>query len=393
MKNVYTNLKTRIKKLNISNLNILNKSKENQNKINKSNKIIQTTRNQVKKINRIFNGNETSLNKLNTIDANERCNTSRINVKLRNTKSRQRNLNRITFNNKLNNISGSSLLNNINEKQIKTTIFISDKNNNNNNNNNNINSLSKLGIDTMSKENNNLYINKKRNLKEESSVVVYRKKSPLQIRDLSDSPRQKFLKEKTRKNRIPWKTKKKGIDDELDPINIFDRYIKKFKLNKSNPFNAKNYLKQKDINNQRIKINKNKLFNKKGKNIINQNLYKKNVLNTNTFSKNYNNSYIISEKSLNHTNKINNINSTHKKYFININDKIMNSYKDKKIEKNIKFLDLNLPQKTNGKIYTKYNNQSYLTLNNYNNNKFGKHLFENPVENRNINIFINEYKF
>ena len=333
------------------------------------------------------------MNKLNTIDANERCNTSRINVKLRNTKSRQRNLNRITFNNKLNNISGSSLLNNINEKQIKTTIFISDKNNNNNNNNNNINSLSKLGIDTMSKENNNLYINKKRNLKEESSVVVYRKKSPLQIRDLSDSPRQKFLKEKTRKNRIPWKTKKKGIDDELDPINIFDRYIKKFKLNKSNPFNAKNYLKQKDINNQRIKINKNKLFNKKGKNIINQNLYKKNVLNTNTFSKNYNNSYIISEKSLNHTNKINNINSTHKKYFININDKIMNSYKDKKIEKNIKFLDLNLPQKTNGKIYTKYNNQSYLTLNNYNNNKFGKHLFENPVENRNINIFINEYKF
>ena len=387
LNSVYSNLKNNIKNLALSKINILNKPNINQNKINKTNKIIQTTRNNIKKFNKIVNFNETSLNKLNNIDNNnnnEKCYTSRINVKLKNKKNKKGNFNRNVFNNKLNNISGSSLLNNIIENQNKTTTFISQKNNMNEN------SLSKFGIETIGKENNYLYNKQKRNINEESSLVVYRKKSPLQIRDLSDSPKQKYLNEKTRKKSIPWKIKRKGIDDKLDSINIFDRYIKKFKLNK-NLLNTKHYLKQNVVNNQRIKINNNKLFNKKDKNILNPKLYKKNELNIN--SKNYNNSCSITENTLITPIKLNNLKSLQKKYFININDNIEGSHKDKKKSKNIKFRNLNIPIKTAEKINTKYNNESYLTLNNYtNNNKFGKLFFENQVEGRNINIFINEYK-
>ena len=62
----------------------------------------------------------------------------------------------------------------------------------------------------MTKVSNNSKNNPKRKINTESSVEVYRKKSPFQIRDLSDSPQYKILNEKTRKNKIPWKIKRKG---------------------------------------------------------------------------------------------------------------------------------------------------------------------------------------
>ncbi|MBQ2227919.1 MAG: hypothetical protein II427_02210, partial [Firmicutes bacterium] len=48
----------------------------------------------------------------------------------------------------------------------------------------------------------------------------------------------KILNEKTRKNKIPWKIKRKGIDNKLESINIFDEAIKNFEKNKNN-FSAK----------------------------------------------------------------------------------------------------------------------------------------------------------
>ena len=377
------------------NNNIRNKSKANKNIINLSKKIIQTNINKIKKNNKTIIGSEINVNKLNNNNSNAKCNTSRITVDLAKKKLRKRNLNRLILNTKLNSIIGGSFLNNVNEKPIHTTIFPSDKNNNNNNNKN---SHSKIRFSPMTKISDNSKINPKRKINAESSVEVYRKKSPFQIRDLSDSPKYKFLNEKTRKNRIPWKLKRKGIDDKLESSNIFDRYIKKYEKNKNNIFKNKNYLKKININEHKIKINRNKSLNKKDKNLINPKLARKMELNS--ICKNYNNSYIIPESALTNANKINNLSSNHQKYFININDTIVNSHKNKKPTKNIKFRNINITSKTNKKLYTKYNNESYLTLNNTNikkNNKINelppKHIFANPVESRNINIFINEYKF
>ena len=49
----------------------------------------------------------------------------------------------------------------------------------------------------------------------ESSVITHRKIHSNTIRELSYSPNQKYLNEKTRKERIPWKIQKKGIDDKM----------------------------------------------------------------------------------------------------------------------------------------------------------------------------------
>ena len=162
-------------------------------KINISNKIIQTNINKFKKSNNTITGNEINLNKN---DSNSKCNTSRINVALAKKKIRKRNINRLIFNTKLNKILGVSFLNNVNEKPIQTTVFPSDRHNNKS-------SHSKIKLNSMTKVSNNSKNNPKRKINTESSVEVYRKKSPFQIRDLSDSPQYKILNEKTRKNKIP----------------------------------------------------------------------------------------------------------------------------------------------------------------------------------------------
>ena len=64
------------------------------------------------------------------------------------------------------------------------------------------------------------------------------------IRELSYSPNQKYLNEKTRKERIPWKIQKKGIDDKLTSESIYNKYLTK--INKRNPL--------KPYGNKKIKI-------------------------------------------------------------------------------------------------------------------------------------------
>jgi hypothetical protein len=70
----------------------------------------------------------------------------------------------------------------------------------------------------------------------ESSVIVNRYKSPIGIRQLSESPKQKYLNIKTRYARIPWKIKKKGIDEKLDSNTVYNKYLNKIE----NPFNQNN---------------------------------------------------------------------------------------------------------------------------------------------------------
>ena len=70
----------------------------------------------------------------------------------------------------------------------------------------------------------------------ESSVIVNRYKSPIGIRQLSESPKQKYLNIKTRYARIPWKIKKKGIDEKLDSNAVYSKYLNKIE----NPFNQNN---------------------------------------------------------------------------------------------------------------------------------------------------------
>ena len=60
------------------------------------------------------------------------------------------------------------------------------------------------------------------------SSILYKKKSPLTYRDISDSPKQKILNSKTRLMKIPWKLKKDGINNNLDNKEIYSNYIKKF---------------------------------------------------------------------------------------------------------------------------------------------------------------------
>ena len=86
-----------------------------------------------------------------------------------------------------------------------------------------------------------LYMNNyynKHNMKRinlESSAFTNRKIYGYSIRDLSFSPNQKYLNEKTRKERIPWKYQKKGIDSKLTTETIYNKYIHKLNKNPLKP--------------------------------------------------------------------------------------------------------------------------------------------------------------
>ena len=149
---------------------------------------------------------------------------------------------------------------------------------NNDNNNNKIDPIIKIRYIANDKMKSNLSLSKDKNKDVdtsknkinkktyhlESSVIVYRKKSPYKIRDLSDSPKQKYLNEKTRNSRIPWKIKKRGIDEKLDGVSIYNRYMNQFQSKNNNPFKKRNLL------NKRIKMKNEKnssfLNNSKNKN-------------------------------------------------------------------------------------------------------------------------------
>ena len=126
----------------------------------------------------------------------------------------------------------------------------------------------------------------------ESSVIVNRYKSPIGIRQLSESPKQKYLNIKTRYARIPWKIKKKGIDEKLDSNAVYSKYLNKIE----NPFNQ---------NNSKI-VNYNKM-NKILRNSLNPNQkFNRSVWTTNIKQikiGNYNNCYNNNKKPKNSKNR------------------------------------------------------------------------------------------
>ena len=142
--------------------------------------------------------------------------------------------------------------NNSNTKTNNITIIIQNKKEINKNgnllksiiniDNKNIINLSDSKSKRKSEENNkNKKFLRKKNL--ESSVQEKRYKSPLDVRELSESPKHKYMNKKTRLTKIPWKLKKKGIDNKLDSKQVYKNY----KMIIKNPFNQNNN-KIKNIN-------------------------------------------------------------------------------------------------------------------------------------------------
>ena len=339
-------IRNKIKNFNLSNNNTNRTLFLNSKNNIINNSIIRNTINIIKK-NPVINEHCTTLNQLNTIDNKDKCSISKNNVHIKNKKIKQRNLNTNSLNNQINSISGSSILNNKFETQTKT-IFICNKKNNNI-----LNLYPKLEIEQI-QNNNTINENRFKNTNIESKII-YKKKSPTKLEDLSDSLRQKIYNERNKQN-------KKVNCEKLNSKNIFDK-TQKIHLNKN-----KNIMKKIDINNQIIKSYKNTLNQKNDKKIIKtiNNLLKEN------------------------NNIPNDEISTNRKYNININGECLNKSVEKKSHKNIKFRNINIANKMRKNIYTKFNNQSYLTLNNNDNINYS-HNFElsrkrifNKI-NRNIN--------
>lgn len=173
-------------------------------------------------------------------------------------------------------------------------------------------------------------MNKKTSKHLESSVIVNRYKSPIAIRELSESPKQKYLNIKTRYTRIPWKIKKKGIDEKLESNFVYKNFINRimnpFNQNNSKIVNYNKYKKKNSIrksnNYYKKKLNKTlwttnikqiKLVNNKnGININNKSSKNINKVNNNSsrtkikFSKERFSSDIIQNKNQNENNYINN---------------------------------------------------------------------------------------
>ena len=174
----------------------------------------------------------------------------------------------------------------------------------------------------------------------ESSVINQRYKSPYDIRDLSESVKNKYLNQKTRYTKIPWKIKKKAIDEKRDIDYLYNFYFNKNK----NPFK----------NNDK-KINK-KIYNIKPIN-----------------NKNQINNQVFENNSLNNLNRINNFKKE-------LNYKQMNNSKYSKKTDNIGLVTNKKVE--NLKNNTKnYNNYSYTpqyihrTKNFYQRNIFPNKLF------------------
>ena len=175
----------------------------------------------------------------------------------------------------------------------------------------------------------------------ESSVIVNRYKSPIAIRELSESPKQKYYNIKTRYKGIPWKVKKKGIDEKIELNLVYNKYINKvinpFNQNNSKIVNYKNLKKNNKNNSIRNKNNyKNKLnktlwttnikqikigYNNKGFNIYNESLKNSNkIRNKIESSKNRKN---IKEKLISNIFHINN-NKNEKKDILKNNNDVIN---------------------------------------------------------------------
>ena len=108
--------------------------------------------------------------------------------------------------------------------------------------------------------------NKKRQEKKylDSSATNQRHKSPYDVRELSESLKNKYLNKKTRYAKIPWKIKKKAIDEKIDINFLYNFYAQKSKNPLRNNNNRINNNKKgnniKPINNGK---NKNKMLDNK----------------------------------------------------------------------------------------------------------------------------------
>ena len=63
----------------------------------------------------------------------------------------------------------------------------------------------------------------------ESSTSNNRYKSPNDIRELSETTKNKYLNKKTRYTKVPWKIKKKAIDEKIDVHELYNFYMNKNK--------------------------------------------------------------------------------------------------------------------------------------------------------------------
>ena len=148
------------------------------------------------------------------------------------------NLNNQNINTKMENIS----MNLVNSKSILKTEYLTSPN------------QSKIKPKIKHSDNNKDIFIKGKNKKNssnkrhfESSVITYRYQSPIATRGLSESPKQKYLNEKTRCSQLPWKIKKKGIDEKLSEEIVYKKYIHKIK---KNPFIINNNKINKNIKNK-----------------------------------------------------------------------------------------------------------------------------------------------
>ena len=138
------------------------------------------------------------------------------------------------------------------------------------------------------------------------------------IRELSYSPNQKYLNEKTRKERIPWKIQKKGIDDELTSESIYNKYMTR--IHKHNPL--------KPYGNKKIKIGKNNLKIKR-----NNNSLKNNNINNTTLKQIKVDTKILNQTNIENTDSLNHLNN---KYNKNLLNKTNIQYKEKELKDKIK---------------------------------------------------------
>jgi hypothetical protein len=222
----------------------------------------------------------------------------------------------------------------------------------------------------------------------ESSVITHRKMHSNTIRDLSYSPKQKYLNEKTRKARIPWKIQKKGIDDKLTSETIYNKYI--HKIHKYNPL--KPFGNKKIRNNFRMKRNRNYLYCNKIHNRTLKSIRLDNKLLNHTSIENKDSAKLLENK-LNKTNiqyktkKIKDNKNGKKVYNNNAKEKENDNEKDKEKKLN----------KHKGKCFSNENlSQTHLLKINentskvsYRNNNFSDNINQNREKGyMNSNIFL-----
>ena len=197
---------------------------------------------------------------------------------------------------------------------------------------------------------------KKKNKKEivhhiESSVKIMKSKNQIEVRNISESPNNKLLNIRERNARIPWKIKKRGIDQKLREEIIYEKYIKK--INK-NPFSINNT----KVSSMNICENKtNWIANLKQINIKIKNRCK------NHFGKLQKNYSKKKSKPFSQKNIFNKKNNTNENIDSNLSEK----------EKNSKVRMANV----NSLIMLQYNNSA--KKNSINENKIEKHNFNNNL--------------